>query len=277
MINKNKGMQRGRRHGVDLGWDEPAAPAKGGHSLWLLACGGIGVAAVVCLVVWMAATKREPPVAVAVTMTEPSVSPADRAAKVARVFVAASDVEERLTLVRAPEIVRGHLQRYPEQARSGAVENLRKFGHSVINGVKTTSFAARFADGSSRMLSVVDEGKGPLVDWDGYARYTSAPWSDLVNGLTAAGEARVFVHPGEHFGGRFLDAERWVCFLLRTPDFEGSLYAYAPTGSDLAKRIKSAVMATRNFRQRMTLQIKAEGDGLFEVEALLAVGWVVLK
>ncbi len=88
---------------------------------------------------------------------------------------------------------------------------------------------------------------------------------------------RVFVRPGEHFGGSFLDPERWVCFLLETPDFEGSLLAYAPAGSDLATRMRSAVMATRAFRQHMTLRVRAEGDGLFEVEELLAVGWLVLE
>lgn len=276
VADRNRGTRRKRRKkrdGVDLGWDQPVAPPKRGRSLWPLALGGFCVAAVLFLVVWLAATGRDRPVVV----EEALASPADPALEVARAFLAAGGTDARLAFVRDREVVQGHLGSYPEQARSGVVENLRQMGHKVADGVEVTAFAARFADGSFRMLSVVDEGAGPLVDWDSYARYGSAPWGGLISGVADAAEVRVFVRPGEYFGGRFFDAERWVCFVLETPDFDGSLYAYAPAGGELAARMQSGVMATRDFRQHMTLRVKTEGGGLFEVEELLAVGWVVLE
>lgn len=275
VANKKLGAGLENQDGVDLGWDEDETPAppEGRRSPWSLALGGICVVAAVFLVVWLAATVGERPV----EMADPQASPADPALEVAQAFLAAGDVDARLAFVREQEVVRGHLDRYPEQALNGAVEDLRQMGRRMVDGVGVTAFAARFADGSFRMLSVVDEGVGPQVDWDSYARYCSAPWGDLISGAAAVCEVRVFVRPGEHFGGRFLDAEQWICFVLETPDCEHSLYAYAPAGSDLATRIQSSVMTTRDFRQHLTLRVKAEGSGLFEVEELLAVGWVVLE
>lgn len=78
--------------------------------------------------------------------------------------------------------------------------------------------------------------------------------------------------------GQFRDRQKWTCFKLETPDSDRSIYAYAPAGSDLSKRIQTYVMKSRGFRQHMTLKIKSVNssgkDALFVVDELLAMGWV---
>lgn len=197
---------------------------------------------------------------------------------VARAFVTETDEQKRLTCVRTPELIKQHLASYPEQARSHPVKGIKFMGHSELNGSAVTAYAAAFDDGSFRMLAVVQTDDGPKVDWDCYARYCSASWDDLVSGKTENAEVRVFVRPGDYHVGQFRNRAKWDCFKLETPDSDRSIYAYAPAGSDLSKRMQTYVMKSRSFRQHMTLKIKSvNGSGkkaMFVVDELMAMGWV---
>lgn len=198
--------------------------------------------------------------------------------EVARSFASETDEEKRLSYVRTPDVIKQHLPNYPEQARSHPAKEIKLMGHRELNGSAVTAYAAAFEDGSFRMLAVVQTDDGPKVDWDGYARYCSASWEDLVSGKAVDAEVRVFVRPGDYHVGQFRDRQKWTCFKLETPDSDRSIYAYAPAGSDLSKRIQTYVMKSRGFRQHMTLKIKSVNcsgkDALFVVDELLAMGWV---
>ena len=126
---------------------------------------------------------------------------------------------------------------------------------------------------------MVQTDQGLKVDWDSYARYCSESWGALFSGEAQEAVVRVFVRPGDYHVGKFRDPRKWTCFLLEVPDSDRWIYVYAETGSALAKRMQSAVMKNRSFRQHMTLLIKSESDSgkdaLFTVDELLAVGWVV--
>lgn len=201
------------------------------------------------------------------------------AGEVAHAFAAETDEEKRLAYARNPELAGRHLSRYPVQARSHPAKAIKLMGHSELNGRAVTAYAAAFEDGSFRMLAVVQTDAGAKVDWDCYARYASASWEDLFAGKAEAAEVRVFVRPGDYHVGQFRDRAKWTCFKLETPDSERSIYAYAPAGGSLGKRMQTAVMKSRGFRQHMTLRLssvnKSGKDALFVVDELLAMGWVV--
>lgn len=201
------------------------------------------------------------------------------AEEVARAFATETDVEKRLSYVRNPERIKQHLPSYSEQARSISAKDIKHMGHSEMNGRAVTAYAAAFDGGSFRMLAVVQTDDGPKVDWDCYARYCSESWADLVLGQAEDAVVRVFVRPGDYHVGQFRDRSKWTCFKLETPDSDRIIYAYAPAGSDLSKRMQTHVMKSRSFRQHMTLNIKSvDGSGkdlLFVVDELLAMGWVV--
>ena len=200
------------------------------------------------------------------------------AEELAHAFIEETNVEKRLSYALNPEGVRGHLTSYTEQARSHPAQELKAMGHSEHGGRAVSSFAVKFADGSFRMLSIVQTDDGTKVDWDSYARYCSASWEDLFSGGAEEAEVRVFARPGDYYVGHFRDRGQWTCFKLETPDCDRSIYAYAPAGSDLSKRMQAYVMKSRNFRQHMTLKIRTEAEsgkeGQFVIEELLAMGWV---
>lgn len=204
---------------------------------------------------------------------------AKTATEIAYAFMRETDIEKRLSYVSDPDAVRTRMADYPEQALSHPVEQLEPIGYSELEGKAVSSFSARFADGSYRMLCVIDTNEGPKVDMDSYARHCTASWQDLFTEKDQSAEVRVFVQPGDYHVGQFRNPEKWTCFLLKTPDCDQSIYGYAKAGSEVAKRMQTSVMGNESLRQHMTLKIKSlQGSGkqrLFVVEDLLAMGWVV--
>jgi len=84
---------------------------------------------------------------------------------------------------------------------------------------------------------------------------------------------------GDHPVKPFDAAGRWMCFQLVEADSDRVLYGYAPTDSDLARQMLAAIMKNRSSRQHMTLKISSDGksckEGLFIIDELLAMGWVI--
>jgi len=201
------------------------------------------------------------------------------ARQVADAFLAEPDPQKRLSYVRYPEVVNTHIARYDEEVLTASAVEIREMGSRVADEGGESAYVVKFASGGARLLSVVTTGQGPKVDWDSYARYCSESWDALFAGDVSEALVRVFVRPGDYHVGAFRDPRKWTCFLLEVPDCDRRIYAYAPAGSVLSKRVQSEVMKTRSFRQHMTLNIKSHAgsgqDALFVVDALLAVGWVV--
>ena len=195
-----------------------------------------------------------------------------------RTFLAENDVEKRLEMVREPEEVRGHLDAYAKQALSGnEIRKVQKIGFKLMDGRKMMSFAVTFADGSMRLLNVIDDGDGPKVDWDSYARYGTASWQALLaDGAPNEGEVRVFVLPGDYYNPPFDDRTRWTSLRLESPELDRPVYAFAE--GDMAARMRALVMRSPNLRQHMVLRLKRHNGefdhALFSVDELVAVGWV---
>lgn len=245
------------------------------HTVMLLGClGALGMAA------WggMMLASGNPDREVSIVEADQLDKQVRTAEQVARAFISETDVEKRLAYVRDAEVVRTRLDRYAVEARNHPVVELKEMGHSVVDGRPVSAYAARFDNGNYRMLCVVDTDEGAKVDWDSYARYSSATWDEMFSGAVTEAEVRVFVRPGDYQVGQFRDPSRWTCFLIQTPDCERSIYAYARAGSDMAQRMQAMVLSSKNFRQHMTLKLKSHNEshkeGLFVVDDLLAMGWV---
>lgn len=196
----------------------------------------------------------------------------------ARAFVSGIDEEKRLTLVRDAETVRGHLDRYPEDARTFSIKNMKLMGYSEMDGRRKCAYAVQLTNGNARLLTVIETEAGLKVDWDSYARYCSASWQDLCSGKVTEAEVRVYVKSGDHTAKPFDNVEQWTCFLLAEADSDRVFYGYAPKGSELAQQMLAAIMKNRSSRQHMTLKISSDGksckERLFVVDELLAMGWV---
>ncbi|PQJ29114.1 hypothetical protein [Rubritalea profundi] len=212
-------------------------------------------------------------VASAIVQKEPN------AEEVARAFIAEINVEKRLTMVRNREVVKTHLSSYTEEALKEPGVEIREMMRRTFGDKERTSYAVSFTSGSLRLLNVLETDEGPKVDWDSYARYCSVSWDTLTNGESVdPALVRVFVRPGSHYAGEYLDQKKWLCFQLETPDCGETLYAYGKVGEENAEKMKEIVLRAKNYRQHMTLELEAKGklDGacLFEVKRLVTVGWV---
>jgi hypothetical protein len=201
------------------------------------------------------------------------------AGEVARVFVEAEQVEERLALVRDPEEVRERVGRYAEEARSGAGRIERELGYAKRAGRETAAFVVVLPGESYRHLELVKEDGEWKVDWDAYARFCTASWEDLLSGAVEPAEVRVFASPGDYPVPPFADPAEWTCFQLTSPDLPHRVFGYARAGSEMEGKLREVVLSAPQFRQHVTLEIAGQeglkGERLFEITKLVAVGWVV--
>lgn len=213
---------------------------------------------------------------------------------VARAFLDETEPERRLAWVRNPEEVRGHWEAYPEQALRGAIGAMKPLGMSVVEGRSVTAFAVAFEDGSFRLLEVVEEDAGFLVDWDGYARYCSVAFPEFVAGKRISSvrvsespnredEAlvRVFVRPGDYYNVPFEDRSKWVGFRIESPDLDVGQYAFGLGQSPDIRRLQEYIMKSGNLRQHATLRLRRHesvaGQHLFEIVEVLAPCWILVE
>lgn len=283
-------------------WELPAAAGgKRGARLVLIAAASAVAFLAMVPVVWKLAGSS----GIGLAQSPPDIGTTVRiqlAEEVAHAFLTENDPQRRLPWARENEAVALRLQAYAEEARSDVPVAWEPHGHHMENGLAKTAFAVRFKAGGFRLLEVVETAKGLRVDWDGYARYCSENWEDLLSGKdgsaefrrwygkkwgkdllsgkAGAAEVRVFVSPGDHYNVPFEAADQWTCFRLMSPDLPESedVFAYAEAGSTRQRELKRIVLGAPDFRQHMTLRIEghegAGGERLFEITRVLAIGWV---
>ena len=198
--------------------------------------------------------------------------------EVALSFVNASDPQSRLKLVRNPDEVEERLSQYPEQALKDPVTELAQLG--VVNqaNMNVAGSSVVFEDGSKRNFPVVATEEGSLIDWDSYARYCSASWSDLLSGEADVAEVRVFAKPVAYYNYEFEDGNMWDGFQLSSPDLDGPVFGYAKEGTLVAEILNSTLPWTDSEGLRMTLRILSVGDSAknrqFLIDRVLAYDWV---
>ncbi len=201
----------------------------------------------------------------------------DSAREVAEAFLEALTTPERLAVTRDPEAAASQLADYPEEVRALPIE------HTGLRGMRVTSasgearfhrFAVRMKDGGMRLLCVAETARGPLVDYQAFARFGTADWEELQEGAVAE-EVRIFAKASTYYQHRFEDETKWVSFELTSPDWPKSLMGYARAESVTARALSKIV---GNTKQRVTLNIRPEGESHLQrqvvIEKVLADGWV---
>lgn len=199
---------------------------------------------------------------------------------VAKKFMLETDVEKRLAMVRNPEIVRSHLDRYSAEALKSPGISLILIGRNTYAGIAKTAYSVSLESGDFRLLNVLETADGLKVDWDSYARYCSVGWAKLAKGYySTSAVVRVFAQPGFYYVGDYADQEKWVCFKLATVDWREPFYAYGRVGEEATTRISEILGKGENGGEFMTLEVtskpKEAGANIFELNKLLAVRWVV--
>jgi hypothetical protein len=203
----------------------------------------------------------------------------DRSAQeMAEAFLSALSVKERLALVRNPDEVLSWLSEAAEEVLAHPIvfRDLRAMGLASASGeARFHRFAVQMADGGMRMLCVVQTPRGPLVDYEAFARYGTARWGDLLEGAVGE-EIRVMARTGTYYQYQFGDETEWAAFDLTSPDWPGSLTGYARRDSPSAGTL--AAIVGKETKQRVTLKVRPEGESYLKrqvvIEKVIASGWV---
>lgn len=267
-----------------LGWDKEGAAEKVKASMftwqWLLVY--IGCALVISIVVIKLTSVDksqivvEAPVVAQIEHGPPVFNQPPR--EVVDLFVKSSDPKERLKWVRTPDLVAERLSQYPAQALAAPVEELVELG-MVNNGREVVAgFGAVFKDGTKRLISVIPTQDGPRVDWDCYARYCSASWSQILAGQVESAEIRVYATPTDYYNFSFRSELQWDAYVMSSPDLDGVVYGYAEKGSKMAKILRAKLPWQQGAGLQMTLQIQVAKDEIkhrqFKISRVLAYSWV---
>lgn len=198
---------------------------------------------------------------------------------VAEKFLAATTAEQRLQWVVNPEAVRSRMSSYAEQALSAPASSWVRVGSRKAEGLAANQFLVSFADGGRRLMCLEQTAAGYRVDWDAYARYCTASWSDILAGQVDSAEVRVFARPVSYYNFAYRDESRWQSFVLSSPDIEEVLYAYVEKGSKAQRLLSQELKRSTRSGVPVTLKISKIKEGAkrkqFIIERALAIGWVI--
>lgn len=170
--------------------------------------------------------------------------------------------------------VNSRLVSYPPQALTEVPVSLDHEIQGSVGGALTISFKATFADGSARLLPVIQSAGGPVVDWDCYARHCSAPWQEILSGKPVEAEVRVFLTPDDYYNFDFADESVWKCFLLRSADLEDPIRAYTRIGSEAERSLSDPPEGEMRATLRIKLSPGQSAHHQCEILELVTHGWV---
>lgn len=152
---------------------------------------------------------------------------------VIKAFLDAPDTEDLIAHVRHPDLtaprIRASAKTYtPPGFRSAAwnIEPIRQ-GDGLGIIVETGDF-------TERIIWVVEENGTWKVDWESWSAWCSTPWESMISEKPAGTHRlRALAAPADYFNFNFTDDFEWLCFRLRHPESEETLYGYVPRQSDL--------------------------------------------
>lgn len=203
---------------------------------------------------------------------ENSLSPLE----IAQAFTQEKDPNKRLEWCRHPEKTKLLFSQFTPEALTEIPKEV-----TPMPGVITTStgllfhrFVATFANDNQRLIPVVLSKEGLQVDWETYARHSTASWPDILQAQVAESTVRVFIQKTNYYNYRYDDDTIWQAYEITSPDIETPIYAYSERKSKFTK-----ILSKFNKPQRATLSIQLnesiKDHRQCQITDLLAIGWVL--
>jgi len=287
------------RHSAAHEWDSSPAKVRRVLSLsmerrqmfWML----IGGAALFALIVAgvLMATRSErvplPPVADSATHGKPeTVHPAldertdaaflAEAEPLAKKFLAATRIEDQLTLVRHPEVAETRMRGFYQK---GAIDppGLAEFNIESTVVRRGTSFAVkvRTRGFEEKYVAYVDSKQGLRIDWESWVGWSAMRWDEfLASKPTTARVFRVRLNPADYYNFQFSDDRKWQAYQIISPDGGHSIYGYAERGSDVCAKLP-ATSDTQQSALMLALKfpVKTPAPNQVLIDDLVAEGWVL--
>ncbi len=192
-------------------------------------------------------------------------------------FLAATNVDELLPLVRHPEITGPRMAEYYPDGKVEAP------GISRFNPGQQVSLLGRLRvvmvvtkDYDAKALVVTDSPGAMKVDWEAWVGWSEMPWEGFRKAKpTEAKVFRVTLSPVDYYNFAFSDDRRWQSYRLESPDREHSLYGYAEKGSTLAERLRlDADVKSLPLMLSLKFPEGSLADDQVEIDRFVADGWV---
>ena len=152
---------------------------------------------------------------------------------VIKAFLEAPTAEDLIAHVRHPDLtaprIRASATPYAPPGFRSAAWNIEPIHQGDGLGIMVET-----GDFTERLIWVVKENGAWKVDWESWSAWCSTPWEKMSSEKPAGTHRlRALVSPAEYFNFKFTDDFEWLCFRLRHPESEETLYGYVPRQSDL--------------------------------------------
>jgi hypothetical protein len=196
---------------------------------------------------------------------------------IARAFLEAKTVEERLKVVDRPEIVAERIRRHHPDGTIES-EGLGDYSHfSQIRMIGSYAIVPlRTRDFRMRMMTFRVDPDGLKVDWESWVGWSDMAWDDFIEQRPQGAHAfRVNLAAVEYYNFEFADDRKWQSFRVISPDEQHALYGYVERDSPAHVALRSTLDEgfTRAFIELRFAENAANSEQV-EITRVVAENWL---
>lgn len=228
-----------------------------------------------------AETSASPTPPAPVTPEPPAKPDVAQAEKILREFLASATVEDRARHALGDEAVLARMREYhrtwPDHATNAGVVKLEHEETDEDTGKPMAIFQVTteaLPNGFPVMLMFTDAGW--KVDWDVFTEFRDNRFQNFAKGPAgASGRFHLVVRNTHYFGEKFDGLEGLTAYRLDPPMPDREQYAFAPTGSEVQKKLSEQTGWGRPFTPVLELvkHTSPNGVGWIEIKNIIATDW----
>lgn len=202
---------------------------------------------------------------------------ADLAIKAAQDFFKAPNWQERVKLVRDPDVARPAMERYYQTHPDGPIEDA-----SMVMGMNSKNITSLSFEIPSQnrfhFLNISHEGGKYLVDWETSSFYQEENLNQLraTRSTTPTRIAVTLTKGDTYYNYAFREESKWTCFQLGYPGLPMTFFGYAPKDSQLLIDLEAMLGIVK--KQAVVLEVRfpenAKSDNQVEIIKILGEEWV---
>lgn len=161
-------------------------------------------------------------------------------------FLEFESIDDRLRLVRNPEIVQAKMEDY--YSRDGGENDLKIDGEPLAtnlfsrNGIEFAGVVLDFSDLTRRGTIFQKQGDRWLLDWESFVGYSEMEWSDfLKDDAGKSVEFRLLASLDDYYNFSYNDDGKYACYKLVDIDSSATCWGYCERESETGKRLARSV------------------------------------
>jgi hypothetical protein len=200
--------------------------------------------------------------------------------EVAENFLQSATIEDKLKIVRFPERVEPLMREFyasPIAIRAFQNAELYPFRKVQVGQFHYDTFMVG-PRSEARLLAIVSDPSGWLVDMECFARYCPTPYSELLNGNVPNGAPyRVFIMDSDYYNYDF-NSDKYKSYEIISRDLAETIHAYAPRSSALEASLTGLAQGKKPLRcilELASLSVESSSRRQVLITQLVTPGWVM--